>query len=116
MTNSDRCSPSTHPTPESTSHQALRCAICNQPSVDSSATWHIDAHHIVTMFCRACALDIFAIIDHLGGTMTDLLSIPIDPDIDEAEHHWTCRCMECVDQINAIDDFLFERRRDERAS
>lgn len=98
-------------------HHELRCAACLTPSVDASAEWFIDDRTFDMMLCRGCALRLLMFAHSLGGDMPRILyDLPVDPDVDDAEHHWTCRCIECVDLADAIDDHLFDRHREERAS
>ena len=101
------------------SHESLRCHGCGADarlysSVElltdhSTHAWHL---------CSACTGVTIIFLSTLRGTavMPHYLPVFLDIDEDEAEHHHTCQCIECVELADAADELRFEMKRDERAS
>jgi len=97
----------------------LRCSGCGSGAQLSSSVELLTDHTTHAWhLCAACTGVTILFLSSLRGTtaMPHFLPIPLDIEEDEAEHHPSCTCIECVDLTDAADELRFEMRRDERAS
>jgi hypothetical protein len=95
-------------------HDPLRCTGCGGEGLVASLDWYAGTSHAAGHYCASCATAIVTMLNHLGDTMPNIYSIPVDPDEDIAEHHPRCQCPECLDLLDQLDDIEYERHRDER--
>ncbi len=100
-------------------HVLLRCTGCGTDAqLVSSVELLTDHATHAWHLCAACTGVTILFLSTLRGTtaMPHYLPIMLDIEEDEAAHHHTCRCIECVDAEDQADELRFEMKREDRAS